>query len=83
MGPNWIGAAANRANVHLRFGQRNAPLGQDLDEFPYASTAQGGPTAFGKYVPLGENRSEGAMLRIFYRVVFKGLGGPFAVVFIP
>ena len=42
--------------------------GFDRDEFPYATTKEGGKGAAVNYVPSSENRSHGANLGSFIRV---------------
>ncbi len=47
----------------------DAPIGCQLDEFPYASTDQGGgapPGAWGAHVPAWENSLQGLQLFFFY-----------------
>ena len=80
----------NRRWVRSTYGQRPAPLSatgglQDLDEYPYASTALGGnPFAWGRYVNRSQNRSEGASLKNFYRRRLKyAPGRTFLVVPVP
>ena len=74
--------AANRAWVFSNYGTRPAPTGQQLDEFPYASTVQGGPLgpAEGEYVPRRENSRQGGDLRAFYAFKLYWTAQPFLVV---
>jgi hypothetical protein len=75
--------ALARAN-YFAAGGLPGPIWFDFDEYPYASTFQGGALATGAFVPFGENRSEGAMLGIFYRVALRNIpGSAFLVVDIP
>jgi hypothetical protein len=67
-----------------------APAGYELDEFPFASTQQGGAgllgglPAIGKPVPWLQNRVQGGLLGAFTRWELKGVAGaPFLVVPIP
>lgn len=77
----------NRTIARANYFASGGPPGafyEDFDEYPYASTLQGGLGATGAFVPLGQNRSEGAMLGIFYRVVLRSVpGSTFVVVDIP
>jgi hypothetical protein len=79
-------ATTNRAWVQTNFGLSTAPLGQSLDEYPFASTNEGGPfgPAVGAYVRAWENWSQGGTLAAFYRVVLRRItGSPFIVLPIP
>jgi hypothetical protein len=66
-----------------------APAGSSFDEFPYASTAEGGAGtppfgAIGSPVPWLENAVQGGLLSAFYRYSLKGAPGKaFLVVPIP
>ena len=53
------------------------------DEFPYASTIQGGKGAMVEYVPLKQQRRQGGQLRDFYRSRMEGQPGWFLVVPVP
>ena len=65
--------------------------GDWFEEFPYATTRQGGATvpptplsAIGAAVPWYENAVQGGLLSAFYRYTLKGkAGSPFLVVPIP
>lgn len=46
--------------------------GLDRDEYPYASTKEGGKGALVNYVPLSENRSQGALLGAVESVLKPG-----------
>jgi hypothetical protein len=65
------------------------PLGLDCDEYPFRSTAQGGPGASLKVISASHNRSQGTSLGNFYkkcgmRDADRIIGGdPFLVVPIP
>jgi hypothetical protein len=79
--------AANRREVRNEWGHlrneekfKGNPLYQ-LDEYPYASTWQGGEGAYGRMVPTWENGIQGIMLSCFYRG--KYWGHPFIVLPIP
>ena len=81
---------ANRLWVKATWGGVVTPatkaVGLDsLDEFPYASTRQGGPfgPAVGWPVPLQENLVQGGLLVAFYTYVMRGLPRRFLVVPIP
>jgi|GEM_PF-5865531 len=76
----------NRATVgaHYAYLRPLAPAGYHLDEYPFASTAEGGwPSAMGKMVPPLENLAQGGYLSAFYRFQLKGLPLPFLVVPVP
>lgn len=76
--------ARNRVLARVNYKGGRGPAGTEFDEFPYASTVQGGATAFGAYVPITENRSEGGLLTAFYRVALRNIpGSTFMVVDIP
>ena len=57
--------------------------GFDRDEFPYATTKEGGKGAAVNYVPSPENRSHGANLGSFIRVNKLKSGDKFLVVLVP
>lgn len=78
----------NRNRAKTRFilekGKVIRPPGTSFDEYPYASTREGGANAFGAYVSRTENYSEGGMLAAFYRVALRNIPlSPFVVVDIP
>ncbi|WP_345325663.1 NucA/NucB deoxyribonuclease domain-containing protein [Novipirellula rosea] len=75
----------NRAWVKTNFQRPIPPWNTQLDEFPYASSWQGGqPFAEGRYVNAGQNHQEGLALNTFYRKRLRyGGGRPFLVVPIP
>jgi YD repeat-containing protein len=83
LGPNSLQTARNRAIVTGAYGalMASAPPGYQLDEFPYASTQQGGVGAIGSPVPALENAIQGGLLSALYRYSLKGIpGAPFLVV---
>jgi hypothetical protein len=60
------------------------PFGQSLDEYPFASTAQGGPRARVRPVPVLQNWVQGGLLSAFYRLSLVPSGNlNFLVVPIP
>ncbi len=61
----------------------SALSGFDRDEFPYATTKEGGKGAAVNYVPSSENRSHGANLGSFIRVNKLKSGDKFLVVLVP
>ncbi len=63
----------NRAAVYAnyRWQMATAPAGYQLDEFPYASTVQGGPGAYGEPVPALQNLVQGGLLSAFYRYALE------------
>jgi hypothetical protein len=81
----------NRSAVWGAYGwiMKTAPFGSSLDEFPYASTAEGGMTsptgpAVAAPVPWLQNAVQGGLLSAFYRFSLKGTPlTPFLVVPIP
>jgi YD repeat-containing protein len=80
----------NRAVVQAAYGgvvnTTTKAIGlNSLDEFPYASTREGGLAgpAVGWAVPLAENAVQGGLLIAFYLYVMKATPGPFLVVPIP
>lgn len=57
----------NRALACGRYARRTPrPPGMTCDEYPYASTAQGGAGASTRWVPAGENQAQGRALSAFY-----------------
>jgi RHS repeat-associated protein len=64
------------------------PMIEQIDEFPYASTEQGGSLSAANKVPIWENSVHGTALGVFYSLpLWRGLparkGSPFTVVLIP
>lgn len=57
-------AAANRKSA---YGGYRAGSGRSMDEYPFASTAEGGYGADVRAVPRRENSIQGAQLSNFYR----------------
>ena len=89
--PDWFILTYN-GKGSSRTGQNRWEVLKDLprlltswshDEFPYASTLQGGKGAMTAEVPLLENCIQGGMLGAFYRWVCKGTITNFLVVPIP
>ncbi len=78
-------AAINRATAIAGNAWRYKPhLGlNSLDEFPFASTREGGGLALVAAVPLRENCIQGGLLGAFYRWSLRGVPGPFMVVPVP
>jgi hypothetical protein len=66
-------AANYRANRKLYKG------GPSMEEFPFASTKQGGPGAYLAQVPIVEQRAQGRLLANFYRVNDVKPGDPFGI----
>jgi len=61
----------NRAWIDRTYGHLRRP-GYSIDEFPYASTKEGGrPFARGCAVPLFENWAQGGYLKAFYYGVLR------------
>ncbi len=67
-------AAANRAANRLLYQG-----GPSMEEFPFASTAQGGPGAYLTQVSIQEQRAQGLLLANFYRANGINPGDPFAI----
>lgn len=76
---SWI-TLANRAAVLAANALTYVPSGSQLDEFPYASTYQGGLGSFAGPVPAIQNAVQGGLLSAFYRYSLKGEPAPFLVV---
>ena len=55
-----------------------AHLPMSCDEYPFASTAEGGGNTVIAEVPKTENDKQGTMLAAFYRKEFNNVGGPAA-----
>jgi RHS repeat-associated protein len=74
-------------NSSIRCGNR--PAGYDCDEYPYASTFNGGDAMYElgavslRAVPSGDNRIQGAKLKSFYTKNGIGTGEPFINLAIP
>ena len=78
-----IKATANRRFVTARYGHLRRPGRMSIDEFPYASTREGGRGALGEAVPIWENWVQGGYLGAFYRWRLKSTPQPFLVVPVP
>lgn len=64
-------------------GVPKAPKGQSLDEYPFASSAEGGSGATVRPVPVGEQNYQGGKLSSFYRNNGVNPGDQFHVAFGP
>jgi hypothetical protein len=73
--PNRDDAMADHDQGGVRI---KAPLSRD--EYPFASTREGGDGAWVGIVPLQENRLQGLYLGRFYQLNQLGIGDPFGVV---
>ena len=73
---------ALNVDVLAIYGVKPAPSGQQLDEFPYASTVQGGRfgPAEADYVPRRQNSRQGGDLKAFYTFKLNWTTQPFLVV---
>ena len=81
---NRVADAARRANRRAALkGQQPAPRGMSLDEYPFASSAQGGAGACVSEVPVGEQHYQGGVLSSFYQKFGIGIGDAFNVLFVP
>ena len=74
-GPGNPLTARNRAAVRKNWGYQMATAqpGDQLDEFPYASTFQGGAGAYGRPVPGLQNALQGGLLGAFYRFALESV----------
>lgn len=79
---NRASAAVRDANrdVALR-GQRRAPEGMSLDEYPFACSVQGGAGACVSAVPVAEQSYQGGVLSSFFQKYAIQVGDAFRVVF--
>ncbi|MGH2272629.1 NucA/NucB deoxyribonuclease domain-containing protein, partial [Anaerohalosphaeraceae bacterium U12dextr] len=76
--------AQNRAWVLSQFGNLRGPGFNSIDEFPYASTLEGGwPFAKGCAVPLKENLIQGGYLRAHYYGILRKPMTQFLVLPVP
>lgn len=73
--------AANRRNA-LR-GHDSPPKGQQREEYPFASSTQGGTGALVRPVPAGEQSYQGGILSTFYRDSKVVPGDAYNVIFVP
>jgi hypothetical protein len=64
-------------------GQTRPPSGYSLDEFPFASSQQGGAGARVVQVPVIEQNIQGGMLSNFYQSYGLSHGDPFKVIVAP
>lgn len=67
--PQYLSRSRSRTskNRYAACGDAGAGAGMSCDEYPYASTKQGGKGARIAYVPIKENYSQGGQLSAFYR----------------
>jgi Deoxyribonuclease NucA/NucB/Cricket paralysis virus, VP4 len=81
---NRVAKAARDANRRAALrGQPPPPPGQSLDEYPFASSAQGGAGSHVRSVPKGEQNYQGGVLSRFYQDNNVAPGDPFDVRFEP
>lgn len=81
---NRVTGAARDANRRAALrGHAPAPAGQSLDEYPFASSVQGGAVSVVRPVPIGEQSYQGGVLSRFYQDSGTGVGDPFNVEFGP
>jgi RHS repeat-associated protein len=93
--PVWMVLIYNGPNSPVTNANRNAATGtlapagivggvtMEWDEYPFASTAQGGAGASVVQVPQVQNRVQGGLLSAFYRIGLRGKAISFLVVPIP
>ena len=86
-GPGRDDVPSNIRNISVRCGNR--PVGFDCDEYPYASTFNGGEMMYNlggvslRAVPRSDNRAQGAKLKWFYAKNQIGIRSPFINLAIP
>ncbi|MET1077454.1 MAG: putative Ig domain-containing protein [Pseudomonas sp.] len=86
-GPNRNDVRPSIRNSSTLCGNR--PIGYDCDEYPYASTYNGGNTMYNlggvslRGVPGSDNKSQGGSLGQFYRRYKIGKGDPFINLALP
>ena len=81
---NRVSAAVRDANRRAALrGQKPAPPGMSLDEFPFACSAQGGEGSCVSAVPVWEQNCQGGILSSFFQRFGIGDGDPFDVKFTP
>jgi RHS repeat-associated protein len=76
---------SNLIDAQRRAAQRGlprAPSGRQIDEYPYASTQEGGAGAYTAFVPRSEQGVQGATIGNFYRQFSIQPGDQFRVVVI-
>lgn len=79
-----VDAAARDANRRAALrGQKPAPAGQSLDEYPFAFSAQGGCGSLVRAVPRAEQNYQGGVLSRFFQDHGVQPGDPFNVEFGP
>lgn len=80
-GPNRAAAAVRR---RAAIGARG-PAGKrkSWDEFPFASTVEGGAGSYVAAVPAWQNSTQGGLLKGFYYGIMKGKSGKFLVLPVP
>jgi RHS repeat-associated protein len=79
-----VGNAARNANRRAALrGQPRAPAGQSLDEYPFASSAQGGAGSTVRAVPKAEQDYQGGVLSSFYQRHGVNIGDDYNVLFGP
>ncbi|MDR7380953.1 polymorphic toxin-type HINT domain-containing protein [Promicromonospora iranensis] len=79
-----VSAAARDANRRAALrGQPPAPAGQSLDEYPFASSAEGGAGSHVMAVPRAEQNYQGGVLSAFYQKHNIQPGDQFDVEFVP
>jgi hypothetical protein len=79
-----VSAAARDANRRAALrGQPPAPAGQSLDEYPFASSAEGGAGSHVMAVPRAEQNYQGGVLSAFYQKHKIQPGDQFDVEFVP
>lgn len=63
-------------------GQPKPPQGYSLDEYPFASSVEGGEGAFVRAVPVGEQNYQGGVLSRFYQLNDIQVGDKYGVRFV-
>lgn len=70
---------ANRAAALS--GQQRAPIGMSLDEYPFASSVEGGAGAYVGAVPVWEHSHQGGVISSFFKNNSIAPGDQFRVAF--
>ena len=81
-GSSCLGPLGDRKrDIRRKIRKENGPppTGYDYDEFPYASTKQGGKGAHVEPVPSSENQEVGRELGVFYLKNHIGEGDKFDI----
>ena len=75
----WTRATQEVRNANRAANYKLYQGGPSMEEFPFASTTQGGPGAYLTQVSIDEQRAQGRLLSTFYRQNGVGYGDPYAI----